>query len=152
MSSTIASPQEKRGIKALDPDLPFLAAEVAIDVSNMLSGVSNDQTAMRNLADKLRHSIEPGSTGVPPHSRMDMATLTVLSEAISETMEKHSLKKVEDLLAKASMIANVLARENPQDDRDALGEARNFCVALSRSAAAYSESIRDLGPSHPFRR
>lgn len=152
MSSTIASPQEKRGLKALDPDLPFLAAEVAIDVSNMLSGVSNDQTAMRNLADKLLHSIETGSTGVSPHSRMDMATLTVLSEAISETMEKQSLKNVGDLLAKASMIANVLARENPQADRDALGTARNFCVALSRAAAAYSESIRDLGPSHPFRR
>lgn len=152
MSSTIALPQEKRGLKALDPDLPFLAAEVAIDVSNMLSGVSNDQTAMRNLADKLLHSIEPASTGVPPRSRMDMATLTVLGEAVSETIEKQSLKNVDDLLAKASQIANVLARENPQEDPEALGQAGNFCVALSRAAAAYSESIRDLGPSHPFRR
>jgi hypothetical protein len=152
MSSTIALPQKKRGLEALDPDLPFLAAEVSIDVSNMLSGVSNDQTAMRSLADKLLHSIEPASTGVPPRSRMDMATLTVLGEAVSETMDKQSLKNVGDLLTKASQIANVLARENPKEDTDALEQAGCFCVALSRAAAAYSESIRDLGPSHPFRR
>jgi hypothetical protein len=152
MSSTIALPQEKWGLKALDPDLPFLAAEVAIDISNMLSGISNDQTAMRSLADKLLHSIEPVSAGVPPSSRMDMATLTVLGEAVSETIEKPPLRNVEDLFAKASQIANVLARENPKEDRDALQQAGSFCVALSRAAAAYSESIRDLGPPHPFRR
>ena len=152
MSSTIPLSLEKPGLKALDPDLPFLAAEVAIDVDNMLSGVSNDKTAMRILARKLLQSIDFDSTGVPPRSRMDMATLTVLGEAVSETVEKQSLKNVEELLAKASQIANVLARENPKEDRDALERAGTFCMALSRAAAAYSESIRDLGPSHPFRR
>ncbi|MCX5814122.1 MAG: hypothetical protein NT178_16500 [Proteobacteria bacterium] len=149
MLSTIESPQEKRGLEALDPDLPFLAAEVSVDVSNMLSGVSNDQTAMRSLADKLLHSLK-SCHGVPLRSRMDMATLTVLGEAV-ETIDKQSLKNVGDLLSKASQIANVLARENPKEDLAALEQAGHFCVALSRAAAAYSESIRDLGPSHPFR-
>ena len=151
MSSTIISQQEKRGIEALDPDLPFLAAEVAIDVSNILLGVSIDQTAMRNLAEKLSLSVKSVSAGVHPSSRMDMATLTVLGEAVFGTIENQSLKNVEDLFAKATQIADVLAREDPKDDSDALKQAGNFCVALSRAAAAYSESIRDLGPSHPFR-
>lgn len=68
-------------LRALDPDLPFLASEVAIDIDNMLSGTSNDQTAMRLLAEKLSQAIGPN--GGPLRSRMDMATLTVLGEAVS---------------------------------------------------------------------
>lgn len=152
MSSTIAPSAGKSGLRVLDPDLPFLASEVAIDVDNMLLGISDDKTAMRKLANKLLQSTDPATAGGPPRSRMDMATLTVLGEAISEIVDMQSLKKVEDLLAEASQIANVLASVNPQNDRDELERARNFCVALSRAAASYSESIRDLRPSHPFRR
>ncbi|MDI6735554.1 MAG: hypothetical protein QME42_05090 [bacterium] len=150
MSSTTLSP--KQGLRVLDPDLPFLAAEVAIDVDNLLAGTSEDQTAMRCLADKLLQSTELDSDSGTTRSQMDLATRTVLGEAVSETVKKESLKKIEDLLAKANQIAKVLVSDNPQNNREGLEQARNFCVALSRSAAAYSESIRDLRPSHPFRR
>lgn len=152
MSSTMAPSTGTSGLRVLDPDLPFLASEVAIDVDNMLLGISDDRTAMRGLANKLLQSTDTASAGSPPRSRMDMATLTVLGEAISVVVDIQCLKKVEDLLAKASQIAKVLVSENPLDNPDELERARDFCVALSRAAASYSESIRDLRPSHPFRR
>ena len=153
MSSTVSLFNGNPDLRALDPDLPFLASEVAIDVDNILAGVSVDQTAMRLLAEKLLNSIEVDTAGGPPRSQMDMATLTVLGEAILdlETVEKQSLGKVEDLLTKASQIANILSGDDPQNKPKDLEQARSFCVALSRAAAAYSESIRDLRPSHPFR-
>lgn len=154
MSSTVSLFNSHPGLRALDPDLPFLASEVAIDIDNLLAGVSTDQKAMRLLAGQLLNSIEVDSAGGPPRSQMDMATLTVLGEAILdlETVEEHSLGKVEDLLTKASQIANILSGDNPESNRKDLEQALSFCVALSRAAAAYSESIRDLRPSHPYRR
>jgi len=154
MSSTVGLFNGNPGLRALDPDLPFLASEVAIDVDNLLAGVSVDQKAMRLLAEKLLNSIEIDSAGGPPRSQMDMATLTVLGEAILDvdTVEDPSRGKVEYLLTKASQIANILSDDNPQSNRKDLEHALNFCVALSRASAAYSESIRDLRPSHPFRR
>lgn len=139
-------------LRALDPDLPFLASEVAIDIDNMLSGISKDQTAMRRFAEKLSQAIESDSDRGSLSSRMDMATLTVLGEAVLETVENQSMKSIENLLTRANEITAVLASDKPDSDRQGLEQARSFCVALSRAAAAYSESIRDLNPSHPYRR
>lgn len=152
MSHTTVPSERRPGLRALDPDLPFLAAEVAIDVANILSGKSDDRSAMQRLSGILSQSIEMDSGARTLQSRMDMAALTILSEAVSATQEEQSLENVQDLLAKANQIAKVLACDGPQCDRQRFEEARNFCVALSRAAAAYSESIRDLRPSHPFRK
>lgn len=152
MSSTMAPSQDRLGLRVLDPDLPLLASEAAIDVDNLLAGESVDRTAMRRLSQKLSESIGRDSTGGVVRSHLDIATLTVLGEAISETVEKRSLKKVEDLLSKASKIANVLAYDDPQSNREGLEQARDFCVALSRATVSYIESISDPRPSHPFRR
>lgn len=141
----------KLGLRVLDPDLPFLAAEVAVDVDNLLAGRSKEQKAMWCLAEKLSQSIEIDEAG-KSRSRMDMATLTVLGEAVVELVKSESLRKVEDLLSKATQIAGVLGSENPENNRDELREVGHFCVALSRATAAYTESIRDLRPPHPFRR
>ncbi len=153
MVAYISPPNNRPEFHALDPDLPSLAAEVAIDVDNLLAGTSTDQDAMQQLANKLKHSIEHDSNGDPSRARMDMATVTVLGEAVLGTMEnKTHQEKIEDLLTKANKIAEILGSADPQSDRVGLEEARVFCVTLSRAAAAYSESIRDLRPSHPFRR
>jgi len=139
-------------LRALDPDLPFLLSEVAIDIDNMLLGTANDKTAMRRLAEKLSQAIQPDPDGGPLCSRMDMATLTVLGEAVFETVEKQSIRNINELLERAKGIAAVLAKSEPDNDRQGLEQARSFCVALSRAAAAYSESIHDLNPPHPSER
>lgn len=153
MVAYISPPNKRPEFHALDPDLPSLAAEVAIDVDNLLAGTSTDQLAMQQLAKKLMQSIEQDSNGEISRARMDMATVTVLGEAVLRTMERQNHReRIEDLLTKAKEIALILESADPQSDRKGLERARVFCVALSRVAAAYSESIRDLRPSHPFRR
>lgn len=152
MAFTMTQPQGNQGLRALDPDLPFLAAEVAIDIDNLIAGRSDDRTAMLRFAGILSQSIDTDPPTAPPRSRMDLATLTILGEAVSGMVEGNALKKLEDLLVRASEIASVLQNGDPKADKDKLNQAGNFCVALSQASAAYSESIRNLRPSHPFKR
>ena len=140
-------------IHALDPDLPFLASEAAVDLANLRYGDSQRMEAIRNLADRLKKSIKKDSSGVPSRSLVDPDALTVLGGAVVESIfAGQSSKKIDDLLVRALEIAEFLSSENMQDDPTKMEEAMNFCAALSRAAIAYRRSIRDLSPSHPFRR
>ncbi len=153
MASTMTESQNNQGLRALDPDLPFLAAEVAIDVDNLLVRGVDDRKAMRRLAAKLLQSIDEGPSDVTlPPSRMDIATSTILGGAVRKAIGSKSSKNLGDLLVEARKIAVVLDSGDPKTEREELEQAGDFCVALSRAVAAHRESIRDLRPPHPFRR
>lgn len=149
MSSITQSPK-KRGLRVLDPDLPFLAAKVAVDVDILLAGKLKDRSAMTQLAEKLLESTSLSSGVQRP--QMDFATLTILRGAVSETANTTSLTEVENLLERAREIAEILEKGTPDNNREKLEEAGNFCMALSQATAAHVESIRDLRPVHPFRK
>lgn len=153
MSSVLEQSSRNKGLRALDPDLPFLASEAAIDIDNLLSNRSEDLTAIRRLAERLNNSIEMGTAGSPPRSLMDPATLTVVGEAVAEALRRESSQKVEDLLREAAKIAMSLSSyDSTKNNKIELELARDFCVALSRAVVAYRRSISDLRPPHPFRR
>ena len=153
MTSAMAPLNPNSEIRALDPDLPFLASEAAVDLANLISGDSDDMQAIRQLATTLKNSIKKGSSGAPSRSLMDPAALTIVGGAAAEfSSANQSSRKIDDLLTTAIEIAEFLSSENMQQAPDKLKEAMNFCVALSRAAIAYRQSIRDLRPSHPFRR
>ncbi|MBM4327003.1 MAG: hypothetical protein FJ118_07550 [Deltaproteobacteria bacterium] len=150
MSQALAREEETQELRVLDADLPFLAVEAAIDIDNLLSNSGKDLKAMRKLADRLTKSVDkPNGT---PRSLMDPATLTVLGEALAQAGTTETLEKVDDLLLRAEKISQVLSSEDPTKNLTELKEARAFCLALSREAAAYRNSLSDLRPSHPFRR
>jgi len=153
MTSAMEQSSASSEIHALDPDLPFLASEAAVDLANLRYGDSQHMEAIRNLADRLKKSIKTDSSGMPSRSLVDPDALTVLGGAVVEsTFAGQSSEKIDDLLVRALEIAEFLSSENMQDDSAKMEEAMNFCAALSRAAIAYRRSIRDLSPSHPFRR
>jgi len=149
--STVRRPGLK-GFSALDPGLPVLASEVAIDIDNILLGKSDDRTAMHFLAEKLSQAMEPDDADCHLPYRMDMATFTVLGDAISEAVWEKGSKDILALLEITNKIKAVLISDQSSNNHSDLEKARSFCVALSRAAAAYSDSIRNLHPSHPYRR
>jgi hypothetical protein len=152
MSYVLEQSHSRKGLRVLDLELPFLASEAAIDIDNLLSNRSREFTAIRQLADQLRNSIEISATGEPPRSLMDPATLTILGEAVARSAGEGYSKKVEDLLSAAVKISGELSSDDPTKDRKELERARDFCVALSTAVVAYHKSISDLSPQHPFRR
>ena len=153
MSSASVSTQSNQGLYALDPNLPFLASEAAVDIDNLLFDRSpRDLAAMQRLAERLNNSVEKDTVNGSLCSLMDPVTLTVLGEAMGDTVKSQSLQTVEDLLKEAGKIAVTLSKEDPKENSQELEQARDFCVSLSRAVMTYHKSIRDLRPSHPFRR
>ncbi len=153
MTSAIEQSSAESEIRALDPDLPFLASEAAVDLANLRYGESQRMDAIRRLADRLKKSIKKDSSGVPSRSLVDPDALIILGGAVAESSSAaQSSEKIDDLLARALGIAEFLSSESMQDNPTEVEEAMNFCAALSRAAIAYRRSIRDLRPSHPFRR
>lgn len=153
MTSATAPSSRSIEIRALDPDLPFLASEAAVDLANLRYGESRRMEAIHGLANRLRNSIKKDSSGTLSRSLMDPAALTIVGGAAAESGSRDlSSWKVDDLLARAMGIAEFLTSEKMEEEHDKLEEAMTFCAALSRAAIAYRRSIRDLRPSHPFRR
>lgn len=153
MSSAFVPTQSNKGLYALDPNLPFLASEAAVDIDNLLSDrLPHDLRAMRLLAERLKNSVKKDRVSSTLCSLMDPVTLTVLGEAMGDTVRTQSLQTVEDLLKEAGKIAVTLSKEDPKENSQELEQARDFCVSLSRAVMTYHKSIRDLRPSHPFRR
>lgn len=151
MSSELQVSHGDKGIRILDPKLPILAAEAAIDIDNMLLGGDVNKEAIHQLAAQLNNSFTIEGAGGTHHNLMDSATLTILGEVIADTEDTSSLE-VEGLLKKVAEIANELSSENPLDNQRALERARDFCIALSRAAVSFNSSIIDLEPAHPFRK
>ncbi|RJR46232.1 MAG: hypothetical protein C4576_11115 [Desulfobacteraceae bacterium] len=151
MGNASALPERVKGLHALDPDLPFLASEAAVDLDNLLSDRSRELTAIRQLAEQLKNSI---SLSMPsqPRALMDPATLTIVGDAMLQVVEEKRDSKIENLLALAAVMAEHLLSDDPAKNRKGLEQARDFCVALSRAATIYRKSILDLRPQHPFRR
>jgi hypothetical protein len=137
-----------KALRVLDPDLPLLATEAAIDIDNLISNRSKDMTAIHKLAELLKNSVKLNSAG-SPHSLMDPATLTILSEAVAQAAGDN---KIEKLLSEAVNIGVSLSSEDPMKSPAELERAREFCIALSVAVATYRKSIHDLRPMHPFRK
>jgi hypothetical protein len=147
-----STPQNSESLRASDPDLPFLASEAAVDIEILLTGGEENLSALRRLTDRLHNSLDFSNEDGTPRSLMDPATLSVLGEAVTETAKNESLRRVEDLISEAVKIFKALSDENLKNNKNELEQARDFCINLSKAAMAYRKSIRDLRPSHPFRR
>jgi len=153
MSTTTTKNRKMTLLRVLDPDLPYLASEAAIELDNLLLGRKSNLKSVHILAERIGNSFEIDRSNGATRPLMDPATLTVLGDAINESQSQPIVIKFEDLIKKASSIADELLKNtNLKDNRKELEWARAFCVALSRLSAAYHKSVFDLRPPHPFRR
>ena len=142
--------RSERGLHALDPDLPFLATEVAVDIDNFLIKGKEDYSQMHVLANLLRNSLSrSGEDDDRPRLLLDLATLNLIEEASKQKFRDESKQEIENLLIqKANRIVEILA--DPPKNRDYLPEARDFCLALSKAAMAYRALIDDMDVIHFF--
>lgn len=150
MSSGLLSISNNEALRVLDAELPLLASEAAIDLDNLLAGRDSDLTVIHSLAHLLKNFINFESEDSSSNTLMDFATISVLSEAIVQTRNDFSYKKIEELLKEAEKIASELLSDELLNNAESLKRARDFCVALSTAVMAFHKSIRDLRPPYPF--
>jgi len=153
MSPDMGTRSSGRGLWALDPDLPFLASEAAIDVENIIAGGRRDLKAIRSLAERVANLNTELSDDKQSSEYIDPATIAVLGVALKELPGNQMSATTRDLLTDALEIANSMSEDRINTgEKKNLERVRDFCVALSKAAFAYHRSLEDLRPSHPFRK
>lgn len=137
-------------LHVLDMDLPYVASEAAIEIDNLIKGYDEEPRAFQKLTRRLKYSFEftPGSP--QPRYLMDAATLSIVDEAVVKS--GNTMADMPDLIERAQHLADkaLEGHDKPEMKKD-LEWALLFCLALSRSAAAYRRSVFDMQPRHPFR-
>lgn len=138
-----------QALRALDPELPFLATEAAVDIDNLLSTGNQDFQAMQNLSKLLRNSLSKLPGDERPRLLLDLATLSVVQDAFVNAQRMESQEEIERLLVEqATQIAEWL--DQPNNNRDKLPAARDFCLHLSKAAMAYRALVDDMEVLHFF--
>jgi hypothetical protein len=138
-------------LRAQDLNLPFLASQAAIELDNRLLGSANGLDSVKALADRLRNATEPVNGSEKRRPLMDLPTLNVFCSALTAS-QGHGVKTLSDLAGEAARLAGDLDSSSVNDDNQQLTQLRSFCVALSRAASAYLQSVQQMEPTHPFRR
>lgn len=138
-------------LNTMDPELPLLASDAAVEVDRILQGLPSDRTAAQELALRLRRSVQPANGTTEARHMMDPATMTVLIEALGYGAPGSAVTTVADLISHTTSVADNLTKSDRVRDRAELESVRVFCISLSRLSSAYRKSIEDLHPSHPFR-
>jgi hypothetical protein len=139
-------------LRALDPDLPMLAARAAMELDNFKSTGETAFTAVKDLSARLKNSFENGgSTSVPYKALLDSSTVTLVGRALNSSKWAGNVSTIDQLSSELWDVAQRLEQVEIAPAEQPIEKIRDFCVALSECAASYRQAFHDLRPSHPFR-
>jgi len=139
-------------MRAIDPDLPMLAAQAAIELDDFALGRGSSVKALSRLTSRLKNSFQPqGGTG-SRRSLMDVSTMILVGRALDSSKVAPPTTEMDAKMDEVQQIANQLEMVGHETAPETLVTLRGFCTALAKNAASYRRSIQDLTPSHPFRR
>ena len=129
----------------IEPQLSFLACQAAIELDCVRTGRESGLRAVHKLAERLRNSLARSENGSGTQSS-DPTMRAVLGRALTESLSGEPIKTVDELILEAGKVADRLS--NPSSNEWAM----NFCVALSRAASAFRQSMSELRPQNPHRK
>jgi hypothetical protein len=138
-------------LRALDPDLPMLAARAAMELDNYRSSGDRGFFAVKQLSRRLRNSFQ--SQGAATHKALlDSGTVTLLGRALNSSKWAGDVSTIDQLSAELWEVAERLEGVEGDPGQQPIEKIRDFCVALSECAASYRQAFYDLRPPHPFRK
>ena len=134
-------------------NIPRLAADAANELDEMQHGHLKESASAKKLAEILTRSFSNGANG------KKMTELTVKSGTVAvfcNALENLGAGaghtgNFPDVISAALKYAKTLAAKNASNDKNALAEAKLFCIALAKAAAGYRESVIDLQIQNPWR-
>ena len=143
-------------VNVLDPELPALASNAAVELDLLINDEPTDLDSVRQLGERLNESLNKPSFDQPALGlHVDIETETILGQAFLQAPEAKADSKtiLSELARRTEDIAQQLSSSDLETEgKKALELPRAFCLALSQSAAAYRQSIYEVRPPHPFRR
>jgi len=138
-------------LRIYDPDLPMLAAQAAIELDSLRRGKPIGLDTVSAVGNRLKSSVAISpSTG--KRAVIDSSTFVIVGQALDTTVCSGRLKTTEQLINGTGEIGELMTQLKEDAGAEEVEKIRNFCVALSKYAAAYRQSLHDLEPTHSFRR
>ena len=139
-------------INVVDPELPLLVSDAAVELDLLIQGDQPGLEAVRQLGDDLRKTLAKPAKAPPSRQlHVNTETETILGQAFCDAGGDPSTI-LRDLSRYTEEIATQLSSAEPGGRREDLERLREFCLALSRFAAAYRQSMTIALPPHPDRR
>ncbi len=138
-------------LRLYDPDLPMLAAQAAIELDSLRRGRRIGLSTVNEIGNRLRVSLE-GSIANGKRAVLDSSTFAIVGPALDTTEWAGPVKTTNELITGAGDIADAMTKLAEDAQAEQVEKIRNFCVALSKYATAYRQSLQDLEPTHTFRR
>lgn len=151
MPLVMETPHIERKLRALDPDLPMLAAQAAMELDNCLSSGERNFGAVRQLSVRLKNSFSLGGSSVPK-SLLDSGTISLIGQALHTSRWVGQFSTLDQLSTHLLDVADRLSKVEDNPKAQPVERVRDFCVALSECAASYRQALHDLQPSHPFKK
>ena len=127
-------------LSALDPGLPFLASQAAIELDNLLLGRDVELKAVKQLAERLDQSTGQVAGTESHRSLTDPATITLFNRAVVAS-GKLDVRTVDELASEAGRIAHELQNSEEKSDKGQIKYLRTFCTHLAQSALALEQSL-----------
>jgi hypothetical protein len=137
--------------RATNPELPFIAANAALELDNYIRGISTDLDNLNTLSSMLKESTA-SEQDIPMGVKrfIDPASSDVFNKAYNASHEQ-SIESNDDLYKQMAQLAEEMSSI---DDTD--GELpvviKNFCIALSEYAMATHSYLDDTQHKHPNRK
>lgn len=143
MPGTVENNLAAKRFTALDPGLPFLASQAAIELDNLLLGKDVDLKAVEQLGQRLENSTEQVAGTEGRTSLMDPATVCVFNGAISASGMPR-VQTLAELASKAWQIARDLRASKEESNKQRIEQLGTFCTYLARSAIAHERTFYDM--------
>ena len=142
----------------LGHDLPSVACQAAIELDNLILGRGTSLLGVVELSNRLTEEVPNVPDLNSPLSLVDPSTVVALYGTLQEACIIGSSGDIADLTRRTEEIVLRLktVNDDPQAARSAdLGGVRKlkeFCLILSRRAAAAGGDLDEARPPHPYRR
>lgn len=145
-------------LRALDPELPILAARAGVQLDNLIARLRKQDDisespldAVTQLAGLVSEVKGKNLEAEAVKALWDPVTASVLSRAYSEANNQPSMKSFSDLIQAATKLAELFGTVSNSKIGD-LELLRDFCVKLSDYAASRRQSVFNARPYQPYRK
>lgn len=131
--------------RATDPEIPFLAAQAALELDLVAQNIGRSLEHVQKLADLFANVDKPVADFYDP------VTSGVVSRALC-TYFKPDVESLTDFAARNREIGEILRKAAEGDAQTPVDRLRDFCLAISQFSSASQSSAYGNRERHPFRK
>ena len=130
---------------ATDREIPFLAAQAALELDLLAKQIGTSLEHVRRLADLFSGKEQPVAEYYDP------VTSGVVSSALYTYFESN-VESLAELDTRNREIGNILSKAAQGDAETPLDRLRDFCLAISQFSSASQSNVYGDRERHPFRK